>query len=156
MWHPFLTWMPHAHGADWVHWPSIIKSFDRSTSWGSALKGRGIWNAWMECNYKISLHTFELFCDVDVQCNTTNSNSQGKQKIGGIKLNVVCVLLISHLRNYFTFPAINSHFFNFRLFYKSLFTSFLYLVKLYVFYFHKCYHIQLCSDILTLIKQHFY
>ena len=34
----------------------------------------------MECNYKISLHTFELFCDVDVQCNTTDSNSQGKQK----------------------------------------------------------------------------
>ena len=59
----------------------------------------------MKCNYKISLHTFELFCDVDVQCNTTNSNSQGKQKIGGIKLNVVCVLLISHLRNHFTFPA---------------------------------------------------
>ena len=38
-----LTWL--AYGADWVHWPSIINNFDRSSSWDSALKGRGIWNA---------------------------------------------------------------------------------------------------------------
>ena len=32
-----------AYEADWVHWPSIINNFDRSTSWDSALKGGGIW-----------------------------------------------------------------------------------------------------------------
>lgn len=39
----------------------------------------------MECNFKITLHTFELFCDADVQCNTTNSDSQGKQKTVEVK-----------------------------------------------------------------------
>ena len=103
--------------------PSIIKSFDRSTSWDSTLKGRGIWNAWMvECNYKISLHTFELFCDADVQCNTTNSNSQGKQKIGEVKCSL-CPVNKSFKESFYLSCTIDSHCFTFRLFYKSLFTS---------------------------------
>ena len=58
----------------------------------------------MECNYKISLHTFELFCDADVKCNTTNSNPQGKQKTVEVKCGFF--LLIINLRNQvFSFPA---------------------------------------------------
>ena len=39
----------------------------------------------MKCVYKICQHTFELFSDADVQCNTTKSNSQGKQKTVEVK-----------------------------------------------------------------------
>ena len=66
------------------------------------------------------------------------------------ELNVVCVLLIIHLRNpVFTFPAQSTVIFiHLDCFRRVFFMSC--LVKLYIFHFHECHHVQRCSDNLTL------
>ena len=57
-----LTWL--AYGADWVHWPSVINSFDRPSSWDSALREEEFemnkWNATLKylcthLNYSVIL-----------------------------------------------------------------------------------------------------